>query len=127
MSPDSQSTRKSTRRPSVKPPRSVRPEAWERLEGQGVEVDDGMKTASSGWSEESRKAQRKADESRRDNEGTRPDGKPLRSPQTADDDVNKAPGGVGGQGTRADGRTRAPDTPVESPSARTLVNKSQYT
>ena len=22
---------------------------WERLEGQGVEVDEGMKTASSGW------------------------------------------------------------------------------
>ena len=91
----------------------VRPEAWERLEGQGVEVDEGMKTASSGWSEDSVKAQKKADETwSRDKEGTRPDGRPLRSPQTADDDVNKAPGGVGGQGTRADGRARAPDSPL---------------
>src|SRR5580765_7396728 len=72
----------------------VRPEAWERLEGQGVEVDEGMKTASSGWAPD---------------EGTRPDGKRLRDPNVADDDVNKAPGGVGGQGTRADGRARAPD------------------
>ena len=32
----------------------------------------------------------------------------LRSPATKDDDVNKAPGGAGGQGTRADGRARAP-------------------
>lgn len=44
-------------------------------------------------------------------EGTRPDGRPLRDPNIADDDVNKRPGGVGGQGTRADGRTRAPDLP----------------
>ena len=75
----------------------VRPEAWERLESQGVEVDEGMKSASSGWARD---------------EGTRPDGKRLRDPNVADDDVNKAPGGVGGQGTRADGRARAPDEPV---------------
>lgn len=72
----------------------VRPEAWERVEGQGVQVDEGMKTASTGWSRD---------------EGTRPDGKRLRDPSVADDDVNKAPGGVGGQGTRADGRARAPE------------------
>jgi hypothetical protein len=90
----------------------VRPEAWERLEGQGVEVDEGMKTASSGWSKDTVDAQRKTDALRE--EGTRPDGKPLRDPNVADDDVNKRPGGVGGQGTRADGRARAPDTPIES-------------
>ena len=94
----------------------VRPEAWERLEGQGVEVDEGMKTASSGWSEDSVKAQKKTDESwSRDKEGTRPDGRKLRDAETADDDVNKFPGGVGGQGTRADGRSRAPDSPQNDP------------
>ena len=37
------------------------------------------------------------------------------SPATKDDDVNKAPGGAGGQGTRADGRARSPDMPGEGP------------
>ena len=44
----------------------VRPEAWERLKGQGVEVEEGMKDGSTGWS--------------RDKEGTRPDARPLRDP-----------------------------------------------
>ena len=62
----------------------MRPEAWERVKGQGVEVEEGMKDASSGWSEEaSTKAQKS--ESRdvswnRDKEGTRPDGRKLRRP-----------------------------------------------
>ena len=82
----------------------VRPEAWERLKGQGVEVEEGMKDASIGWS--------------RDKEGTRPDARALRRPEDQDDDVNKAPGGAGGQGTRADGRARSPDMPGEGPNDR---------
>ena len=82
----------------------VRPEAWERLKGQGVDVQEGQKDASVGWS--------------RDKEGTRPDARPLRDPETQDDDVNKAPGGSGGQGTRADGRARSPDLPGEGPNDR---------
>ena len=65
----------------------VRPEAWERLEGQGVQVQDGQKDASVGWS--------------RDKEGTRPDARPLRDPASKDDDVNKAPGGAWRAGARA--------------------------
>src|SRR4029077_15058651 len=53
----------------------VRPEAWERLEGQGVHVQEGQKDASVGWD--------------RSKEGTRPDGRPLRNPVQQDDDVNK--------------------------------------
>ena len=82
----------------------VRPEAWERLEGQGVHVQEGQKDASVGWD--------------RSKEGTRPDGRPLRNPVQQDDDINKAPGGAGGQGTRADGRARSPDMPGESPTDR---------
>jgi hypothetical protein len=102
----------------------VRPEAWERLKGQGVEVEDGMKDASTGWDEEARKRAEKS-ESRnkdigwdRDKEGTRPDARALRRPEDQDDDVNKAPGGGGGQGTRADGRARSPDMPGEGPNDR---------
>ena len=82
----------------------VRPEAWERLEGQGVQVEEGMKDGSVGWS--------------RDKEGTRPDARPLRDTNAQDDDVNKRPGGAGGQGTRADGRARSPDLPGEGPNDR---------
>ena len=110
----------------------VRPEAWERLEGQGVEVEDGMKDASSGWDEEAakkaRESEAKAKQGRdkddanvgwdRDKEGTRPDARSLRDPNAKDDDVNKAPGGAGGQGTRADGRARSPDMPGEGPNDR---------
>ena len=102
----------------------VRPEAWERLKGQGVEVEDGMKDASTGWDEEARKRAEKS-ESRnkeagwdRDKEGTRPDARKLRRPEDQDDDINKAPGGAGGQGTRADGRARSPDLPGEGPNDR---------
>ena len=44
----------------------VRPEAWERLKGQGVEVEEGMKDGSTGWS--------------RDKEGTRPDARHVADP-----------------------------------------------
>jgi hypothetical protein len=82
----------------------VRPEAWKRAEGAGVEVEEGMKDASTGWD--------------RTKEGTRPDARPLRDPTAKDDDINKAPGGVGGQGTRADGRARSPDLQGEGPTDR---------
>ena len=54
----------------------------------------------------------------RDKEGTRPDARKLRRPEDQDDDINKAPGGAGGQGTRADGRARSPDMPGEGPNDR---------
>jgi len=112
----------------------VRPEAWKRLEGQGVEIEEGMKDATSGWNEEevkrARESEAKARQARddrereasvgwdRDKEGTRPDARALRDPDKRDDDVNKAPGGSGGQGTRADGRARSPDTEGEGPNSR---------
>jgi hypothetical protein len=67
----------------------VRPEAWERAKAAGASVPE---------------------QAGPQHQGTRPDGRPLRDPNVADDDINKAPGGAGGQGTRADGRARAPDT-----------------
>ena len=111
----------------------VRPEAWDRLEGQGVKIEEGMKDASTGWDEEAtkkaRESEAKARQDRddkakaeagwdRDKEGTRPDARKLRTPEDQDDDVNKAPGGAGGQGTRADGRARSPDMPGEGPNDR---------
>lgn len=110
----------------------VRPEAWDRVEGAGGKLEEGMKDASTGWDEEARKRGRESDERARqaredkeaktgwdrDKEGTRPDARKLRDPNTKDDDVNKAPGGAGGQGTRADGRARSPDMPGEGPDSR---------
>jgi len=111
----------------------VRPEAWDRVEGAGGKLEEGMKDASTGWDENAVKAAREFDAKTRqelerekdpytgwdrDKEGTRPDARPLRDPSKQDDDVNKAPGGSGGQGTRADGRARSPDAPGENPTSR---------
>jgi hypothetical protein len=71
----------------------VRPEAWERAKAAMAEQGISAEYEQAGPQ----------------HPGTRPDGRPLRDPNVADDDVNKAPGGAGGQGTRADGRARAPD------------------
>jgi hypothetical protein len=111
----------------------VRPEAWSRVEGAGGKLEEGMKDASTGWDEEAAKKARESEAKTkqgrdnkddenvgwdRDKEGTRPDARKLRGPESKDDDVNKAPGGAGGQGTRADGRARSPDMPGEGPNDR---------
>ena len=87
----------------------------DRLRGE-VQQQRAISAGTQTQIEENRKAQKKTDDAwSRDKEGTRPDGKRLRDAETADDDVNKVPGGVGGQGTRADGRARAPDSPQSDP------------
>ena len=96
----------------------VRPEAWERLEGQGVQVQDGQKDEKAASRARESEGKNKGAGWDRDKEGTRPDARALRDPASKDDDVNKAPGGAGGQGTRADGRARSPDMPGEGPTSR---------